>query len=54
VTPAAVSQQIKLLEDYLGVTLFKRGKSLVLNESAADALHHFPKRSTRSSGPCCG
>lgn len=38
VTPAAVSQQIKLLEDYLGVTLFKRGKSLVLNESAKDAL----------------
>ena len=40
VTPAAVSQQIKLLEDHLGVTLFKRGKTLVLNEAAADALHH--------------
>lgn len=39
VTPAAVSQQIKLLEDYLGVDLFKRGKTLVLNESAHDALH---------------
>ncbi len=39
VTPAAVSQQIKLLEDHLGVTLFKRGKALVLNESATDALH---------------
>ena len=39
VTPAAVSQQIKLLEDHLGVTLFKRGKTLVLNEAAADALH---------------
>jgi LysR family transcriptional regulator, glycine cleavage system transcriptional activator len=38
VTPAAVSQQIKLLEDHLGVTLFKRGKTLVLNESAAAAL----------------
>lgn len=41
VTPAAVSQQIKLLEDHLGVTLFKRGKTLVLNESATDALHHL-------------
>lgn len=39
VTPAAVSQQIKLLEDYLGVTLFKRGKTLALNEAAKDALH---------------
>ncbi len=38
VTPAAVSQQIKLLEDHLGVTLFKRGKVLVLNESATDPL----------------
>ena len=39
VTPAAVSQQIKLLEDYLGISLFKRGRTLVLNESAHDALH---------------
>jgi LysR family glycine cleavage system transcriptional activator len=39
VTPAAVSQQIKLLEEHLGITLFKRGKTLVLNESATDALH---------------
>lgn len=39
VTPAAVSQQIKLLEDHLGVTLFKRGKALVLSESASNVLH---------------
>ena len=39
VTPAAVSQQIRLLEDHLGVALFKRGRVLVLNESAADAVH---------------
>lgn len=39
VTPAAVSQQIKLLEDHLGVTLFKRGKALALSESAHDVLH---------------
>ena len=38
VTPAAVSQQIRLLEDHLGVVLFKRGRVLVLNESAQDAL----------------
>ncbi len=38
VTPAAVSQQIKSLEDYLGVTLFNRGKSLELSESARAVL----------------
>ncbi|HEY5994187.1 MAG TPA: transcriptional regulator GcvA [Gallionellaceae bacterium] len=38
VTPAAVSQQIKLLEDHLGVVLFKRGKSLALSESAGVVL----------------
>ena len=38
VTPAAVSQQIKLLEDYLGTTLFKRGKSLSLSQSAEEVL----------------
>lgn len=39
VTPAAVSQQIKLLEDYLGVVLFKRGKTLALSESSSAVLH---------------
>ncbi len=39
VTPAAISQQIKLLEDYLGVQLFQRGKKLALTESAGTALH---------------
>jgi len=38
VTPAAVSQQIKLLESYLGVTLFSRGKTLHLSESASAVL----------------
>ena len=38
VTPAAVSQQIKLLEDYLGIALFNRGKTLDLNESASAVL----------------
>ena len=38
VTPAAVSQQIRLLEDHLGVILFKRGKTLTLTESAGEAL----------------
>lgn len=37
VTPAAVSQQIKQLEDVLGQPLFKRGKSLRLSD-AADAV----------------
>ena len=38
VTPAAISQQIKSLEDWLGVTLFNRGKSLELSESAGAVL----------------
>lgn len=38
VTPAAVSQQIKLLEDHLGTALFRRGKTLELNESAEEVL----------------
>jgi LysR family glycine cleavage system transcriptional activator len=38
VTPAAISQQIKQLEDNLGVSLFRRGKVLALNETARVAL----------------
>ena len=38
VTPAAISQQIKLLEDDLGVVLFKRGKTLTLSESSSAVL----------------
>lgn len=38
VTPAAVSQQIKQLEDHLGVSLFRRGKALMLSDAAAASL----------------
>lgn len=38
VTPAAVSQQVKLLEDHLGTRLFQRGKSLTLSDAAAAVL----------------
>jgi LysR family glycine cleavage system transcriptional activator len=38
VTPAAISQQIKLLEDHLGTPLFRRGKTLALSESAQTVL----------------
>ena len=38
VTPAAVSQLVKQLEDHLGISLFRRGKVLALSESALTAL----------------
>ncbi len=38
VTPGAVSQQIKQLEELLGQPLFKRGKSLELSDAALAAL----------------
>lgn len=41
VTPAAVSQQIKQLEDILGVSLFHRGARLSLTRAAALAAPEF-------------
>jgi LysR family glycine cleavage system transcriptional activator len=38
VTPAAISQQVKILEQHLGVALFRRGAQLALTEAAAAAL----------------
>lgn len=38
VTPAAVSQQIKLLEEYLDVKLFQRGSRLALSDAANGVL----------------
>jgi len=63
VTPAAVSQQIKLLEGHLGVILFKRGKTLALSEAATETLEQVSEafdqleramlkiRSGKSTGP---
>lgn len=41
VTPAAISQQVKLLEDQLGVALFVRGKKLALSDAAQTMLPLF-------------
>ncbi len=38
VTPAAVSQQIKQIEDFLGQPLFRRGRKLALSDAAMAAL----------------
>lgn len=38
VTPAAISQQMKLLEEHLGVALFLRGKKLSLTDTAQTLL----------------
>lgn len=38
VTPAAISQQVRLLEDQLGIALFHRGKKLSLSDAAGSAL----------------
>jgi LysR family glycine cleavage system transcriptional activator len=41
VTPAAISQQVKILEEHLGRELFRRGVTLSLTEVAADAAPLF-------------
>lgn len=38
VTPAAISQQVKQLEEYLHVSLFRRGKVLALSDAAETVL----------------
>lgn len=38
VTPAAISQQVKLLEAHLGAALFVRGKKLALSDAAQSVL----------------
>jgi LysR family glycine cleavage system transcriptional activator len=38
VTPAAISQQIRQLEDHLGLSLFRRGTGVTLTEPAQAAL----------------
>lgn len=38
VTPAAISQQVKILEDHLGLALFRRGTGVTLTEPAAAGL----------------
>lgn len=38
VTPAAISQQIKLLEDHMGIALFRRSGGVTMTEPAAAAL----------------
>ena len=38
VTPAAISQQVKLLEEQLGVLLFQRGRKLALSDAASAVL----------------
>lgn len=38
VTPAAISQQIKQLEEHLGLMLFRRGKTLALSALASASL----------------
>jgi LysR family glycine cleavage system transcriptional activator len=60
VTPAAISQQIKLLEDHLGTPLFRRGKTLRLSDAAVgmlplvseafDRLEQAVKKANRQGG----
>ncbi|KIL97092.1 Glycine cleavage system transcriptional activator [Paramagnetospirillum magnetotacticum MS-1] len=50
VTPAAISQQIKQLEDMLGTSLFHRGARLSLTRAAAQAAPEFSDAFDRLAG----
>jgi len=60
VTPAAISQQIRQMEEYLGMPLFRRGRTLALSDAAQtvlpivseafDRLEHATARLRNGSG----
>jgi len=53
VTPAAVSQQIRSLEDYLGIQLFRRtSRNLVLTERAQESLEALREGFDRIEEAC--
>lgn len=53
VTPAAVSQQIRTLEDYLGIRLFRRtSRALILTEEAQESLEPLREGFDRIAEAC--